>query len=338
MEFRKLIGFGKGSFVVTLPKEWVTKNNLKKGTMLSMDISGSTLVISTSFAEERTEKKVITLNVDNKPMEEIATEIVTSYLRNCDIMELISRNIKDKDEKIKEIIMDLAGMEILEQTNTKITAKYLMDIREISLDSLIRRMDNITRSLVIDAILCIKGECNYRSIKQRDKDVNRLHFLIRRTVRAAMTSSKKLQMTGKSTWQLDEFLVLGEKLEKIADRQKRIARGLEGLQVSKSFAEQLRVVYENIYKSYIDVMKSFYQTDSKAALKIELSNKKRIEDCDYLLGEDIKKEYKLIKQDTEERLISHVHEHMIMTEIINNLKAMATSVKLIARLVLNDEA
>ena len=37
MEFRKLISFGKTSFVMSLPKGWVVKNKLKKGDLIALE-------------------------------------------------------------------------------------------------------------------------------------------------------------------------------------------------------------------------------------------------------------------------------------------------------------
>jgi phosphate uptake regulator len=338
MDFRKIIEFGKGSYIVTLPKPWVINNKLKKGSILSLDYNENSIVISTGFSESDKDKKIKTINADNKKIEEIETEIVTSYLTGNDTIEIYSKRMKEIGEEIKKRIMNLAGMEILEQTATRITAKYLLDINEISLDSLVRRMDNITRSLVIDAMDCLNGSCNYLSIKQRDMDVNRLHFLVLRTVQEAMDSTQHLRKGGKAIWEIYSYSVLSEKLEKVADRQKRIARGLEELKLSKSFALEIKKVYDDINSSYLTVMKAYYQNDKKSALKIELSNKSRLLACDSLLGKDIKREYTMIKKDTEEKLMVHVHEHMIITEVISNLKAMAASVKRIARLVMNNEA
>ena len=46
MEFRKLIAFGKTSFVMSIPKAWVVKNNLKKGDLLSLEEDKDHLIIS----------------------------------------------------------------------------------------------------------------------------------------------------------------------------------------------------------------------------------------------------------------------------------------------------
>ena len=140
----------------------------------------------------------------------------------------------------------------------------------------------------------------------------------------------------KNTLEVYEFLVVAEKLEKIADRQKRIARCLAKLKLSDNYAKELNEVYGSIKKSYFEVMKAYYQKDKKLAMKIELSNRDRIFSCDRLLSKDIKKDYRMQAKTGKNGLMQHVNEHMIMTEIITNLKAMATSVKGIARAVLND--
>ena len=47
MGYRKLIGFGDSSFVVSLPKDWVNKHGLKKGDGLIVDVdNGQFLSVS----------------------------------------------------------------------------------------------------------------------------------------------------------------------------------------------------------------------------------------------------------------------------------------------------
>ena len=46
MEFRKLISFGKSSYVVSLPKAWVVQQKLKKGDLIAVDEAGPKLILS----------------------------------------------------------------------------------------------------------------------------------------------------------------------------------------------------------------------------------------------------------------------------------------------------
>jgi phosphate uptake regulator len=334
-----LINFGKGSYILSLPKDWVIRNKLKKGSVLSLEVNGQSLMISTDLVEKEIEKKALVINADNKALEEVHTEIVAAYLAGYTLIEVVSHKLKEKGESIKERIASLAGLEILEQTATKITAKYLINTKEISLDSMIRRMDNITKSLIIDAMECIDGCNNHSSIQQRDNDVNRLNFLIIRTVREIISSNKQLSDAHKTSWQLFTYLGIAERLEKVSDRQKRIARGLEQLKLSPGFSSELLLVYTSIKESFIEVMKAYYQHDKNLAMKIEMGNRERIYLCNRLLGRSAKREYSLVRKPKKDipDTSAAVHEYIIMTEIINNLKAMAASVKMIARIVMNNE-
>ena len=46
MEFRKLIRFGKSSYVISLPKKWVEKNKLEKGNTISLEFKGKDILVS----------------------------------------------------------------------------------------------------------------------------------------------------------------------------------------------------------------------------------------------------------------------------------------------------
>ncbi len=321
MEMRKLISFGRGSYVVSLPKSWITHNKLSKGSMLSLAPKNGEITISADLNEQKTERRQIRIDGD-KGMDELSTEIITAYLSGYHVIEIVSKKIKDNGEEIKKVIMNLAGLEILEQTQSKITATFLLDMKEIGFMSLVRRMDNITRSLIIDVIACINGECNYLSIRERDNDVNRLHFLLLRSGRSELQNS--------NPWEIFIFLNIAERIEKIADRQKRIARCLEQLKLSKRYRDKLTFAYKEIQKSYLAVMTSYYQKDDKEALKIEISNRSRIEMCNKLLEEDSG-----LSMHEGRPKFPYSNEHMIITEVITNLKAMSASIKMIARAVMN---
>ena len=45
MGYRKLIGFGDSSFVVSLPKDWINKHGLKKGDGLMLDVENDAIKI-----------------------------------------------------------------------------------------------------------------------------------------------------------------------------------------------------------------------------------------------------------------------------------------------------
>ena len=65
MNVRKLIRFGKNSYVISLPKQWVDKTKLKKGDLISIDETKEGLVLKTNSAEVKEEPKSIVINAEN---------------------------------------------------------------------------------------------------------------------------------------------------------------------------------------------------------------------------------------------------------------------------------
>ena len=59
MEYRKLISFGKNSYVVSLPKNWVRQNKLKKGDLVYIEENVSNLVLQPRPSESGDRKSVV---------------------------------------------------------------------------------------------------------------------------------------------------------------------------------------------------------------------------------------------------------------------------------------
>jgi phosphate uptake regulator len=335
MEFRKLISFGKGSFVVSVPKSWTNKNKLKKGDVLNLEETQEGLMLSSGAVSGNKEESKITITATDKEIGRIKMEIVSAYLNNYDLIEIISKDLKNKIKDIRQLLMDLPGLEILEQTSTRLVVKFLIHIKEISVNSMIRRMDIITRSMIEDTMKCIDGECEADSIHQRDSDVNRLHFLAFRVIRKALSNPRVGSAMGKNAWELqsDKSIVL--RIEKVADRQKRIARYLTETRLTKSELSKLKDLFKIIQESYLNVMKANYTKDIELAYSTELNHKSMLDKCDeFLTGHthcDLEVKGKR-KQKCDYRMACAA-----TALIIENLKAMAASIKYIARTIIGGE-
>ncbi|MBU0615165.1 MAG: phosphate uptake regulator PhoU, partial [Nanoarchaeota archaeon] len=283
MEFRKLIAFGKGSYIVSIPKTWTERNNLKKGDMLSLEETSTGLLISNSAAEAIKEKKSVTIPIDGKDLSYITAEIISAYLSNADSIEILAKDLQKNAVPIKNTLINLAGMEILEQTSTKMVAKYLLDKREISIPLIIRRMDNITRAMIEDVIKCVDGCHSVENIIQRDTDVNRLHFLAFREIRAAILDPRIAKSIEMNQLDLHTTKHIVMRIERIADCQKAIATNLETVSLNDSSKKELKEIFILIKHLYFDAMKAYYTKDLKIAFQIELSIQRLLDTCDKFL-------------------------------------------------------
>ncbi|RMF07048.1 phosphate uptake regulator PhoU, partial [Candidatus Woesearchaeota archaeon] len=228
MEVRKLIKFGKSSYVVSLPSKWVRAAGLKKGDDLFVSERDREIIISAKDSS-RERRREYAVNAEGKSLRELETEIVSAYLNNYDVIRVFEKPSLRNSEKIRSIMRNLAGLEILEQTKTKMVAKDLVDIRELSVEALLRRLDVITRSVFDDLVSSVSAReaPPYHSIKHRDQDVNRLVFLSFRVLRRALSDPAVRSHLGLSVLEAHKYYMIVLRIEKIGDFAKRIAKNLQ---------------------------------------------------------------------------------------------------------------
>lgn len=325
MEFRKLIGFGRNSYVVSMPKSWVNKNNLKKGDMISVSEGDEEIVlVPNSFQNRPGEARESIIETTNKDLDMIKAEIISSYLNNYDSIRVNLEGLQHDVMEIKSIVMNLAGLEIMEQTSRSIVAKDIVNLEEINLIKIIRRIDVIVRGMISDTMSCLNKACPVYSIVQRDADINRLYYLGYRAIKRALKNPRVAKLFKLTPWQLYSCKMVMLRLEKIADRQKRIARYLQESDMDAQTTKELTALYGKMNEAFLEAMKAFYNNDKATGLRMDMSNKERTRMCDEFLKNTIARSIKK----------KHSIEHYVaLAKIAENLKAMSTSVRNIGRTI-----
>jgi len=290
MESRKLISFGSSSYVISLPKCWVDQNKLGKGDSLYIEEKPNELLLTIGGTEKEKEIREKQVDASNKSMRRIGSEIAAAYLGTYDILEI--RNIDEKDaEKIKQIIQDFAGLEILEQTSTKIVARDLINVNEVSIKTLIRRIDIILRSMIDDVLDCFK-DCSKVSsfqLSQRDMDVNRLAYLTTRMAISALKDPKLAKKFNTDPVEIAAGMDLAKLLENIGDQLKRIARHIEYAKEDEKQFNFLWEIFRVMKEKYTILMKAYYSADVNTAFEIEMFCAELVKKCDDLFNNGINK-------------------------------------------------
>ncbi len=322
MESRKLISFGSSSYVISIPKAWIEQNKLSKGASVYIDEKPNELVLSVHDEGEHVPKEK-TIDALNKSLADIETEIVAAYIKNYDIIEI--RQFKEEYAVgIKDIFQDLAGLEVMEQTSSKIVVKDLINLKEVSTKTLIRRIDIIIRSMIDDVMTTTNKEA-VDSIYQRDSDVNRLVFLIRRILTAALENPRIARMFDTNCSELVVEWEIAQRLEKIGDQCKRIAKGVAEADVSENKRKAIGETFNRIKLMYLTVMKSYYSKDPTPVFQLESTTSRNMfEDID-----------KLQVLNGVSKCSPKQHAGcMKQATILNNLKNMVVAIRNIAREVL----
>lgn len=274
-EYRKLIGFGKSSLVVSLPKDWVVKNKLKKGDVIALNISTDQLLLTPQDRPIETQEKIVTIRTESKSLAKIRAEIVAAYLTGNNIIEVRGENLKDHAQEVKKVLQNFAGLELMEQDARKIVAKDLLDLSELSVDTIVRRIDIILRSMFQDSL---EEEDNTESLYARDKDVNRLVYLVRRVIRLALDDhriAKRLKVTNLDLLNQKELV---RWMELAGDQLKRLNNLLAELPKKYKNRKQLYEMLKRLEKMYLDTMKAYHTQNVESAHEINIYHDSLIED------------------------------------------------------------
>lgn len=310
-----------------MPKSWVEKNRLKKGDLIKLDDEGVELVLKANHEDQKPESKEISIDAKGKTIDLLKIEIVSSYLNGYDTINILFDSNNKEVPKLKDILRNLSGLEIMEQTSTRLVAKNLINISEISINNIIRRMDVITRAMMQDAVLCSRGQCSYDNIHNRDSDVNRLYYLGFRVIKNALKNPRIAKTLGIEPWQLHSDTFVLKKIERLADKQKRIARYLNSASLDRSSLQELDTIYTDLIELYNEVMKSYYNREKTSAFKIEAGNKQMTQMCNDFLEKYMDIYAKAKTKTSNSNLVA-------VAKIVENLKATAIEIRDLARIVL----
>jgi len=308
MEYRKIIKFGNSSFVVSLPAAWIKKNNIKKGDSIFFEESNNSDLIFRPNNITTTIKKRIVITATDKSFPDLNREIISNYIKGFAVLEIIDENMLTRSKDIKDLLQNLIGIEILEQTQKRLIAKDLIDIDSISLSGIVKRMDVIIRSMLDDSFNCLTSnkkdvEEKIASIHDRDLDVNRLYFLAFRVLRILMNNPTLAAKKQISNSKIFSYATLVESLEKIADTIKRSTRQFPNLNTDKEYKEELMSLLQNLYELYIDSMKAYLNDDVQLAFSIGSSKDSFIENHNNFL-----KKYRDVET---ARLYDHLNSRLI---------------------------
>jgi len=193
---RKVQRVGRGSYVISLPKEWVQKMQIDRGNEIIFRIQddGSAILIPRKIFEKRgaeksklKEKWVYVRPEDNSAS--LVRKITSLYVVGADIVHL---RFKDKKclQKYRTVINDLVknmllGAEIIDESESEITIQTLINQPNLSIEMALRRMAILALALNKEVISALKSEEDnfIKNVSDLYNDVNRLNLYVIRQLK-----------------------------------------------------------------------------------------------------------------------------------------------------------
>ena len=235
-ETRKLQVTGGSTYVLSLPKRWVTQNGLEKGSplLIRQEEDGTLAILPPELGKmEKTEEAIIRVSPEDNS-EALIRKTVSVYLLGYNIIHIRAKDQKEilstQRNAIKTFARNmLVGTEIVIDTSTDLKLQVLLSYPELSVPSALRRMSIITSSMHKDAITAL-ANIDYqlaKDVRATDYEVNRFHLYIIRQLKMAIQNPRIITEIGlKKPKDCLGYRLITKMVERTADHATNIAKNV----------------------------------------------------------------------------------------------------------------
>ena len=251
---RKVIQIADSTQLISLPRKWAVRNNIKKGDELNVSEAGSDLVVSHDGT-----KIVEKVTADFDKFSPLTAKCALDVLHKCGYDEIeITYTDKEVFKTIQERLLQLIGCDVVEQTDRRVLIKDITKgSLETEFDSLFRRVFMVTISMATNSFASIK-EGKYHVLAEyatSESTNNKLvNYCQRILTKQGLSNNKKAPLYYVVLWYL----------ESIADDYRDILNKIsekKGLKLSKEFVQ----LYEDI-KDYFSLFYKVFYSYSRSSL------------------------------------------------------------------------
>jgi phosphate uptake regulator len=232
-EQRKLQVTGGSTFILSLPKEWATKNELKRGSAMIVreEEDGSLSISPSSFPkQEKQDEAFIKAALTDNP-DAIMRTAISAYLSGYNVLHIKAQGQKVLSSKLRNHLKSFArhylvGTEIVIDTPTELTLQVLLNYPELTVQNALSRMSIIASSMHKEAIASLK-KLDYPSAKaviETDREVNRFSLYIVRLLKLAVSNQRIVKEIGLTNQrECLGYRLIAKSVERTADHATKIA-------------------------------------------------------------------------------------------------------------------
>jgi len=275
-EVRKIQLTGKSTYIVSLPKKWVSSMNLKPGSQLVISRNSDTSLLLTPKELVKPAKlgeSSIIVSQKDEPGS-IMRKIVALYLVGYNLIR-----VKTKEERLtslqRNFIKDLTrkklvGTEIISDVANEMKLQILLSYPELSVESALRRMCLIATSMHEDALQALKGLNKElaQDVIKLDDEVDRFSLYIIRQLKAAVQSERIRKDIGLShPRDCLGYRVIAKSVERIADHAVKIAENTLSMdeKVNGAILQRISEMSSFARSVFDDSIKSLFKKDYSLA-------------------------------------------------------------------------
>ncbi len=304
METRRVQISGGSTFIVSIPKRWATRNGLKAGFLLNIeeDRNGNLILSTKTISQKDSSTGEIQLN-GKESSEAVLRRLVGAYINGVPNIRVISKeNLKpDISRTIRDFTRLVMGVEIVDEKRDSVTLQDLIDPKDFSIRTGIKRMAFISEGMLNDSLkgLTHMDDDIMNDVIMRDIEVDRICWLIQKEYNLLSADPMLVEKTGVDSQEAVHYMMASRHIERVADHGVSIASNLLNADLNSSgkTASKIKTLGIEAKKHFLDSVSSLLSRDLELAEDvIERSKVQREEQ------ESILKEVFTLQTDTAVRL------------------------------------
>ncbi len=298
---RRLQLTGRGSYIVSVPKEWVHEIGLRKGGEVELRRQQDHSLLLAGFGKIKTEieqtKCSLTVPSDIDPGT-LTRRLLSLYLIGYSTIEIASKS-GNLSGTVRDSIRDVArrklvGTEVVTESSKSATLQVLLSSPQLWVTDALRRMSTIAAFMQRDAVSALAGldRDMAKQIPKIDDEVDRFGLYIVRQLKWAVQHPALVEKIGLRTpVECLGYRMITKSVERSADHAVRVAENTLSLQepLGSAFMRETQTLSQVSYKTMDSALKALFSHDYQLAESVILE-KEAISSLENKLVERLLKE------------------------------------------------
>jgi phosphate uptake regulator len=225
---------GRGSYIVSIPKQWVEEAGLKKGGRIEFSRQQNQGLLLIPFErskyDEDSSRCSISIPPDFAP-DTVTRIIISLYVTGYSTIEVNSKS-GNLNASVRDSIRDVArkklvGTEVVTESSKSTTLQVLLSYPQLLVPDALRRMSSIASSMQQDAMQALAGADHdlARQVIKTDDEIDRFGLYIIRQLKWAVRHPPLLERIGLTVpVECLGYRIVTKSVERSADHAARVAQ------------------------------------------------------------------------------------------------------------------
>jgi phosphate uptake regulator len=244
LDTRKVLEMGGGTVLISLPKSWAKRNGVVRGSSVAVEeLSARRLLIRPIEGGETVrETKEVVIEYPREDLSYVTNDVTGAYLMGSNSIRIVGRQVITREDRgrLKAAVVRLVGLEIVDEDSKGMTLQFLPDPAALDPEKIVRRMASLIGGMLRDSGEGIRHDQALLSlVGERDDEVDRLYFLLVRTIRTAAIDPEVAERYRLAPIECLDYRVLASYLENLGDSITEFSKRAGGERFGEEVAEKL---------------------------------------------------------------------------------------------------